>query len=232
MTKKTRHGLEDSKSARTRERILDSAAYVLSRKGFAGTRLTDVADHAELQAPAIYYYFKSREELIEEVMVVGIRSMREHLTEVLAALPEDSRPIDRILAAVDAHLRYTLTISNYTTAATRNGGQLPERLSKRHDQERTAYGRAWLTLFSDAREAGELRPELDLRSALMLTLGALNWAVEWWDPKFGAVDELVSTAQSMLFGGIIADSCTPTADTPKPTKPTASRTRKVKEAAG
>ena len=57
-----------SKSARTRERILDAAAHVLSRKGYAGTRLTDVADQAGLQAPAIYYYFPSREDLIEEVM--------------------------------------------------------------------------------------------------------------------------------------------------------------------
>ncbi len=75
-----------TKSALTRERILDSAAYVLSRKGFAGTRLVDVAAHAELQAPAIYYYFKSREELIEEVMFVGISNIRAHVSEVLEAL--------------------------------------------------------------------------------------------------------------------------------------------------
>jgi len=51
---------------------------VLSRKGYAGTRLSDVADQAEIQAPAIYYYyyyyyyFPSRDDLIEEVMWSGI----------------------------------------------------------------------------------------------------------------------------------------------------------------
>ena len=69
-----------SKSARTRERILDAAAHVLSRKGYAGTRLSDVADQAEIQAPAIYYYFPSRDDLIEEVMWSGIAHMREHMT--------------------------------------------------------------------------------------------------------------------------------------------------------
>jgi len=34
----------------TRARILDSAAHVLSSKGYAGLRLTDVAASAELQA--------------------------------------------------------------------------------------------------------------------------------------------------------------------------------------
>src|SRR5580693_4098228 len=89
-----------SKSARTRRRILDAAAHVLSRKGYAGTRLTDVADQAEIQAPAIYYYFPSRDDLIEEVMWTGIALMREHVTKVLTALTPGADPLERIDAAV------------------------------------------------------------------------------------------------------------------------------------
>src|SRR5262245_3026798 len=103
-----------SKSARTRERILDAAAHVLSRKGYAGTRLSDVADQAEIQAPAIYYYFPSRDDLVEEVMWTGIARMREHMTRVLAAMPSGADPLARIDAAVEAHLRYCLEISDYT----------------------------------------------------------------------------------------------------------------------
>ena len=72
-----------SKSARTRSRILNAAAHILSVKGYAGTRLSDVAEYAELQAPAIYYYFASRDDLIEEVMYAGIADMRKHLQGVL-----------------------------------------------------------------------------------------------------------------------------------------------------
>ncbi|MEV8195466.1 TetR/AcrR family transcriptional regulator [Rhodococcus pyridinivorans] len=201
MAKKAKSS-EDTKSARTRERILDSAAYVLSRKGFAGTRLTDVAEHAELQAPAIYYYFKSREELIEEVMVVGAQRICAHVVDALDALEADTKPIDRILAAVDAHLRFVLAMSEYTAAATRNGGQLPEHLRARHEAEREAYGEVWRRLFKDAAAAGELRPELDLGATRMLVIGALNWAVEWWDPSRGSLDDLVRTAQAITFGGI------------------------------
>ena len=81
-----------SKSARTRSRILDAAAHVLSAKGYAGTRLSDVAEYAELQAPAIYYYFASRDDLIEEVMFTGIAAMRAHLQRVLDALPPETSP--------------------------------------------------------------------------------------------------------------------------------------------
>jgi AcrR family transcriptional regulator len=191
-----------SKSARTRERILDAAAHVLSRKGYAGTRLSDVADQAEIQAPAIYYYFSSRDDLIEEVMWSGIAHMREHITEVLAALPSDADALERIDAAVAGHLRYSLEISDYTTASIRNAGQVPESIAVRYDAEASRYGDTWRKLLQDADNAGLLRPDLDLMAARMMVLGALNWAAEWWNPRRGSLDTVVRTAQSMVRHGL------------------------------
>ena len=121
-------------------RILNAAAHVLSRKGYAGTRLSDVADQAQLQAPAIYYYFPSREALVEEVMWTGIWLMREHVGRVLVELPPDTGPMERIDAAVAAHLRYALDISDYTTAAIRNAGQVPDDIRIRYSAEAAKYG--------------------------------------------------------------------------------------------
>ncbi len=191
-----------SKSARTRERILDAAAHVLSRKGYAGTRLTDVADQAAIQAPAIYYYFPSRDDLIEEVMWSGIARMREHLDRVLAALPAEAGPLERIDAAVEAHLRYCLEISDYTTASIRNAGQVPERIRIRYSAEAAKYGDTWRKLLQDADNAGLLRAGLDPVTARMMVLGALNWAAEWWNPRRGSLDTVVRTAQSLVRHGL------------------------------
>jgi TetR/AcrR family transcriptional regulator, cholesterol catabolism regulator len=191
-----------SKSARTRERILNAAAHVLSRKGYAGTRLSDVADQAEVQAPAIYYYFPSREALVEEVMWTGIARMREHVGQVLAALPAGSGPLERIDAAVAEHLRYELEVSDYTTAAIRNAGQVPDYISTRYSTEAAKYGEIWRQLLRDAAQAGLLRPDLDPMAARMLVLGALNWAAEWWNPRRGSLDTIVCTAQSMVRNGL------------------------------
>jgi len=191
-----------SKSARTRERILDAAAHVLSRKGYAGTRLSDVADQAEVQAPAIYYYFPSRDDLIEEVMWSGIAHIREHMTGILAALPPEADPLDRIDAAVEAHLRYCLEISDYTTAAIRNAGQVPESIAIRYTAEASQYGDMWRKLLQDADNAGLLRPDLDPVAARMMVLGALNWAAEWWNPRRGSLDTVVRTAQSLVRHGL------------------------------
>lgn len=204
----------DSRSRRTRARILDAAAHVLSVKGFAGTRLTDIAESAEVAVAEIYDHFPTREDLIEEVMYRGISDMRQRLQQTLDALRPETPPVDRIMAAVDAHLRNELQLSDYCTASIRNSGQLPEQLSKRQKKEEAAYGRIWQSLFDDAASAGEINPELDVPLARLLVLGALNWVAEWWDPRRGSVDDIVAKAQLVLRSGLTAISGSTATATP------------------
>ncbi|GAY18582.1 TetR/AcrR family transcriptional regulator [Mycobacterium sp. shizuoka-1] len=192
----------ESKSALTRARILDAAAHVLSTKGYAGLRLTDVAASAELQAPAIYYYYASRDELIEEVMWAGIANMRKHVMAALESLPDGTAPLDRLLAAAEAHLRHELEISDYTTAAIRNAGQVPTAIRKRQIREEERYGEVWRGLLNDLSREGGLRREFDPYVAQMLVLGALNWAVEWWDPRRGSIEAVVDNAQCLIRHGL------------------------------
>ncbi|WP_405846700.1 TetR/AcrR family transcriptional regulator [Streptomyces sp. NBC_01518] len=214
----------DSKSARTRERILDAAAHVLSRKGYAGTRLSDVAEQAQIQAPAIYYYFSSREVLIEEVMWVGVARLREHVAEALDALPADTTPMDRVDAAVEEHLRYQLAISDFATAAIRNAGQVPEDIRTRQLAEEAKYGDIWRALIQDAQKAGELRADLEPRVARMLVLGALNWTTEWWNPRQGSLDVVVRTARSLVRHGLGAPAVQEQGPTPPSGTPRTRRT--------
>ncbi|MUL67893.1 TetR family transcriptional regulator [Mycobacterium sp. CBMA 234] len=165
-------------------------------------RLTDVAAGAELQAPAIYYYYSSRDDLVEAVMWSGIADMREHVQAVLDKLPAGTPPLDRLLAAAEAHLRHALDISDYTTASIRNAGQVPLAIRKRQILEEERYGEIWRKLINDLAREGQLRRELDLHIAQMLVLGALNWAVEWWQPRLGSLDAVVANAQSIIRNGL------------------------------
>jgi len=192
----------DSKSAKTRTRILDAAAEVLSRKGYAGTRLTDVAEVAQLQAPAIYYYFKSREVLIEEVMWMGTAEMRKKVVKALSELPENVGPLGRIEAAVETHIRYVLEVSDHATAAIRNANQVPEGIRARQRVEELEYGTVWRQLFEDAVAAEAVREELDVTACRLLVIGALNWAPEWYNPRRMHIDAVVRTAVAVVRNGI------------------------------
>lgn len=195
---------EQSKSARTRERILDAAARVLNQNGYAGTRLSDIAELAHVQAPALYYYFASREELIEAVVVQGMTRALEHVTNAVAQQPETASKLDLICVAIGAHLEMLLRLSDHASAAIRYGPQLPADMRERQLAEQRAYGDVWRKLIDDAREAGELHPDLDPRAARMLILGGLNWATEWWNPNRGSLRSVINTAQLIARHGLAA----------------------------
>jgi AcrR family transcriptional regulator len=190
------------KSEATQERLLFAAAEVLSRKGVSETRLTDIAEVAGLRAPAVYYYFASRYDLISEVMSVGQTRLREHVAAVLDSLPSETTPMDRICAAVAAHLEVELELSHFATAVTRNTGQLPDGIRKRLREDSHAYSTLWRELMDTAFTAGEIRADLDLRTARKLVIGALNWAPEWWRGSDGSLADLVATTQSLVRHGL------------------------------
>lgn len=198
----TAANVKGSKSAQTRERILTAAAEALNRYGYAGTRLTGIAEVAQLQTPAIYYYFSSREEVIEEVIRVGQRLTIDHVVQVLHELPAGTSAIERILAAVEAHLDIVLSRSQYASASIRNMSQLPEDMRERQTELRREYGAIWRGLFEEAASSGELNPALDPRITRMLIIGALNWTPEWWRPDRGSPHTVIANAKQLVRGGL------------------------------
>lgn len=203
----TRGGTESNspagtKAARTRQRIMDAAARVVGRRGYAGTRLFQVAAEAGLQNATIYYHFASLEELIEAVIREGTTQVNTHVRRALADLPPEADPLERIAVAVEAHLRVTLGMSDYTIAAVRNSRQLPDsmRAAIRLDEEE--YGTVWRDLMNAAHAAGRIRPDADPYLTRMLVIGALNWAAEWWRRDRIPVETVITTAQTIVRRGL------------------------------
>ena len=61
-------GRREEKKAQTRQRLLDAAAIVFARKGFAATSLDEVAEEAGLTKGAVYSNFDSKEDLINTLL--------------------------------------------------------------------------------------------------------------------------------------------------------------------
>lgn len=175
----------------TAARILDAAAHLLARHGYGGLRIQDVARAADVRPAAIYYYFDSREALVEEVLWSGMARLRRHVEDELATLPVGTPATERLLRVVEEHLRYELAISDYAQASIRNAGQVPAQIRERQRQEFRAYRNLWLAL------AGA-----DRKVEVMVTMGALNWAVAWWRPERGDLELLIAQARTFVRHGL------------------------------
>lgn len=195
----------------TVSRILDAAATLLAERGYGGLRMQDVAKAAGVRPAAIYYYFESRESLVEQVLWSGMARLRRHVERALDALPTEATATCRLLAVVEEHLRYELAISDYTQASIRNAGQVAPGVRERQRREFRAYRALWLDLAGRAA-AGTPAAGRDQRVEVMLMIGALNWAVEWWRPQQGALEELIEQAREFVRHGLLGpDTAAPLA---------------------
>jgi TetR/AcrR family transcriptional regulator, cholesterol catabolism regulator len=193
----------NSKSERTRLRILHAAAKAFRQNGYAASSLRDIADSAAMQAGSLYYHFDSKEALAEAVMDEGVLGARRAATAEIEALGPGANPLDKIEAAFRGHLAYLLDEADFAVATLRMLHQTPDVIRLRHLRKQRAFGRFYAQLFEDARAEGLIRPEFDLSALRMLLLGAINWSPEWFHEDRLPPEELARQLSRMVQHGVM-----------------------------
>ncbi|MHB1154446.1 MAG: TetR/AcrR family transcriptional regulator [Eubacteriales bacterium] len=74
-----------------KDRILENAVRIFSEKGFHGTSMRDIANASACSLPNLYYHYKSKNELFEEIVVNQFFKVTEMMNKKLdlSARPED-----------------------------------------------------------------------------------------------------------------------------------------------
>jgi AcrR family transcriptional regulator len=193
-----------TKSARTRQRILDSAARVFRKEGNLA-RLADIASDAGMQTGSLYYHFTGRDDLIEEVLRLGVERSWDHVRAALDALPPTAGPAVRLETAVRAHAQAILEQSDYCAANSRIFAVAAPEVRERHYHLQQAYGDFFHQLIVDAVAAGELRAGTDPNVIRMLLFGAMNFMSDWYRPDSGrSTDHVIRELVTMAFRGLLA----------------------------
>jgi TetR/AcrR family transcriptional regulator, cholesterol catabolism regulator len=191
-----------SKSEKSRDSILEAAAKLFRRQGYSATTLRQIAAMAEIKAGSIYYYFDSKEAIVDEVLHRGLLGVFDAVRTALERAGKVSHR-RRIGLAIEAHLMALLEASDFTSANIRIYGQLPEHLKKPHRPLRKAYARYWDRLFLDARRAGEIRADIEIVPLRIFVLGALNWTIEWFGLNSRqSVLKLAHRTELLIFDGV------------------------------
>jgi TetR/AcrR family transcriptional regulator len=149
---------------RTRARILDAAKVEFGAKGFAGARVSDIADRAGVNKQLISYYFGGKEGLYTE--------LNNQWQQVSAQLSSADQPLDAVVAG------YTLS-----TLHDRDGARLmawtnmsPTDAPADTGQERE-FLQAQVADLRRRQEAGELPADLDPACVLLALFAAASATV-------------------------------------------------------
>jgi len=159
--------------------ILRRAAELFDRQGVANTSIEDIAQAVGIKREGIYYYFKSREEIVLEIILPQSEALLFNLATILRS---DMGPVEQLRAALRNHL------SSYNPGYLEMSVALREdhlyRRSKRLKELRRvwkSYGDAWQRLVARGQEQGVFDPSLNPKISAFGILGMCNWVSRWYD---------------------------------------------------
>lgn len=94
------------------DEVLDAALALFVEKGFAATRVDDVAARAGISKGAVYLYFPSKEAILEGLVRRAVRPVADTALGALASYSGDPRPIiSMVLKMVARHLSAPATVA-------------------------------------------------------------------------------------------------------------------------
>lgn len=194
---------ETKKSLLKRKKILQAAANIFSKKGYAEATLAEIGTEAGTHAGSLYYYFSSKEELVEEVLNIGTRGVSELVKEAVAALPENSLHYERIKVAFEVHISQMLVKDDFIVAYWKIVDQVPAEIRDRHLEAPREYGRYLQSLIDAAKDAGEIRQDVNTRMMRLMLVGSSVYALDWYRPS-GPLSpkQIADTLIDMIFSGV------------------------------
>lgn len=184
-----------------RDRITAAAAELFLRNGYAQTSLRDIAAAVGIKAGSIYYHFDSKELLFVDILQQGIRVMED----AFALASEETRGETgetRVRRHIHGHLSALFEHGPYTTNHVSAFHIAPPSVQEAVIPARDRYEVAWVALFDELAAQGEMTRDMSPALVRLALFGAMNFAVEWFDPARGNLDELVTVIAHQFWSGV------------------------------
>lgn len=187
----------------SRKLILDTAARLFRADGYAAVSLRTLAARCGMKAGSLYYHFASKDEIVAEVLRIGVERVYTELTREMHACPPDAPPEEVLKVAVRAHLRALLELQDYTSANIRIFGQLPAHVRKGHVSLRDEYEQKWVELLTTRFSRPTPHDRERLRLVRLFLIGAMNGTLEWFHPEQTSVDALAEQLTDVFLHGLM-----------------------------
>jgi len=195
---------QNSKAKKSREDILNASAALFSQHGYKGTALRDIAATLGMKAGSLYYHFASKEELVLEILTIGLRNIIDTVVRDVEALPKDASLKKVLVTAAKAHLFALLEKGDYTSTSIRYYGQMPPGVQKEGRILRDKYEDMWRIWLQRAQDAGDIKPSINLKVLRLSLLGSLNQTLAWYKKGDLTIDEIAESQIDIYWDGVVS----------------------------
>lgn len=188
----------ESRFDRRLARILVHASNVFCDKGYAAASMRDLSRASGVSLSGLYYYFKSKEELLYLIQKHAFNTIVDRLRQRLDGIED---PADRICEFILNHLEYFLANQKAMKVLSHEDDVLKNGFGSEIAALKREYYRICVELLDNYKRSRGL--EFSSRTAVLSLFGMMNWIYTWYNPKVdGGAEELAKEMGNIFLQGI------------------------------
>jgi TetR/AcrR family transcriptional regulator, cholesterol catabolism regulator len=190
---------KQSKPTTRLEEVLQSAANIFFAKGFHATSIEDVARDVGMLKGSLYYYIKSKEDLLFQLLLAGIEDGDAFIAQ---QIDPDGDPVEQLEKAIRAQIDYIIQNRVQFGLFLHEFDSLPGKRQHKLIAVMSRYNSRFVELVRRGQEQGKItqgEPWIIVNGIL----GMCNWLYRWYDPDQVADPEKIKAVfVRMIFEGI------------------------------
>ena len=183
------------------EHILRTSASIFAEKSYHSTSMRDISRATGVSLAGLYYYCKSKEELLFLIQDHCFGRVLERLEERIKGVPD---PFERLRIFIDNHLSFFAANMAEMKVLSHEAESLAGDLHKHVSTKKDKYARLARRILREMQEPQAANARIDLTVATYALFGMMNWIYNWYDPRGKlAVNDLVNNIAQLFVSGFI-----------------------------
>ena len=175
--RKGSHGVKQTKPATRLEEVLQSAANIFFAKGFHATSIEDVARDVGMLKGSLYYYIKSKDDLLFQLLLAGIEDGDAYIAKQIDTEGDPLEQLERAIRAqidyiIQKRVQFGLFLHEFDSLSGKRQHKLISVMSR--------YNSRFVELVRRGQEQGRIiegEPWIIVNGIL----GMCNWLYRWYD---------------------------------------------------
>jgi len=190
---------KQKKPASRLEEVLHSAANIFFAKGFHATSIEDVARDVGMLKGSLYYYIKSKEDLLFRLLMAGIEDGDAFIARQIDPAGD---PLEQLESAIRAQIDYIIQNRVPFGLFLHEFDSLSGKRQHKLISVMARYNSRFIDLVRSGQEQGKVvegEPWIIVNGIL----GMCNWLYRWYDPDHEAdPDRIKNIFVRIIFDGI------------------------------
>ncbi len=177
--------------------ILRTAAAIFADKGYHRASIRDISRASGISLSGLYYYFKSKHELLYLIQDHCFGTLIANLEQLLDGVEDPNR---RLYLFVENHLRFFVANMKEMKVLSHEAGSLEGEYHQRVSAKKRRYTDLCMGIIEELGADGD---QVEPRVAVFSLFGMLNWIYNWYRPDRDVpVSELAEEMTRLFLSGL------------------------------